>query len=55
MAWTTWETIGEVVRRQRDSFTHPDGAAALAVRRLADAVTTAIDWHGGAPGSGTST
>lgn len=45
VAWTTWGEIADVTRRQAELFREAPNGLAGTVRRLALAVTDAIDWH----------
>ena len=45
MAWTTWHDIRDVVLRQSAPYADAAGGPASTVRRLCEAVGTAIDWH----------
>ena len=45
MAWITWAEIADVTRRQAELFRAAPNGLAGTVRRLASAVTDAIDWH----------
>jgi hypothetical protein len=47
LAWTTWHDIRDVVVRQSAPYADATGGAASTVRRLCEAVSTAIDWHTG--------
>jgi len=45
VAWITWAEIADVTRRQAEVFRAAPNGLAGTVRRLASAVTDAIDWH----------
>lgn len=45
MAWITWAEIADVTRRQAELFRSAPNGLAGTVRRLASAVTDAIEWH----------
>lgn len=45
MAGITWAEIADVTRRQAELFRAAPNGLAGTVRRLASAVTDAIDWH----------
>lgn len=47
LAWTTWHDIRDAVLRQSAPYADATGGAASTVRRLCEAVATAIDWHTG--------
>lgn len=46
VAWTTWAEIADVIRRQAQLFHQAPNGLDGTVRRLSDAVTQAIQWHG---------
>lgn len=45
LAWITWGEIANVTRRQAELFREAPNGLAGTVRRLASAVTDAIDWR----------
>ena len=45
VAWVTWDEVGSAVAAQQASFADQGSELDGTVKRLCDAVTTAIDWH----------
>jgi len=45
VAWVTWDEVGQAVAAKQASFSDLGSELSGTLRRLSDAVTTAIDWH----------